>query len=156
MISGCSPENSSRKSQNGSTMQNGLTVQNQNYLHNLNPTHVYIDQELPTHVYIDQELPDNITRVCNFRARVFTIRLYIRCDNNRNKPVGGWAAYWEAKNITLFGNENRDEDEEKIIPNSTIPNFITTGSVEGLDTIGSVEGLELIEAVSAGPITLNP
>ena len=141
MISGCSPENSSRKSQNGSTMQNGLTVQNQNYLHNLNPTHVNIDQELP----------DNITRVCNFRARVFTIRLYIRCDNNRNKPVGGWAAYWEAKNITLFGNENRDEDEEKIIPNSTIPNFITTGSVEELDTI---EAPNVIG--SAGPITLNP
>ena len=137
MISGCSPENSSRKTQNGSHRLNFSATSDQNYLHNLNPTHVYIDQELP----------DNIPRVCNFRARVFTIRLYIRCDNNRNKPVGGWAAYWEAKNITLFGNENRDEDEEKIIPNSTIPNFITTGSVEELNTI---------ETTSAGPITLNP
>jgi TPR repeat protein len=56
MISCCSAENSSRKSQNGSTMQKGSTIQNQNY-HDKLKTNV---------VYIDQELADTITREPDF------------------------------------------------------------------------------------------
>jgi TPR repeat protein len=49
----------------------------------------------------------------------------IMFDNNRNKPEGGWTAYWATKNITLFGNENSDEDKEGQVADSTPNVFIT-------------------------------
>jgi hypothetical protein len=52
----------------------------------------------------------------------------IMFDNNRNKPEGGWAAYWTTKNITNFGNENSDEDEEGQVADST-PNVVITEDI---------------------------
>ena len=49
----------------------------------------------------------------------------IMFDNNRNKPEGGWAAYWTTKNITSFGNENSDEDKDGQVAASTPNVFVT-------------------------------